>query len=84
MFVLSSMQPDAARRKKGRSKPDRVFRQSPGRLRLYLKDFSPRTLRLERSLYLQSGDRRLKNHFAFHHTLGVENMFSTRDFDTVP
>ena len=28
MFVLSSMQPDAARRKKGRSKPDRVFRHS--------------------------------------------------------
>jgi len=28
MLVLSSMQPDAARRKKGRSKPDRVFRQS--------------------------------------------------------
>jgi len=28
MFVLSSMQPDAARWKKGRSKPDRVFRQS--------------------------------------------------------
>jgi len=29
MLVLSSMQPDVARRKKGRSKPDRVFRQSP-------------------------------------------------------
>ena len=28
MLVLSSMQPDAARRKKGRSKPDWVFRQS--------------------------------------------------------
>ena len=28
MFVLSSIQPDAARWKKGRSKPDRVFRQS--------------------------------------------------------
>ena len=28
MLVLSSMQPDAARRKKGRSKPDRVFRHS--------------------------------------------------------
>ena len=28
MFVLSSMQPDAARRRKGRSKPDRVFRHS--------------------------------------------------------
>ncbi|MCH7917850.1 MAG: hypothetical protein IIC50_07670 [Planctomycetes bacterium] len=28
MFVLSSMQPDAARREKGRSKPDRVFRHS--------------------------------------------------------
>ena len=27
-LVLSSMQPDAARRKKGRSKPDRVFRHS--------------------------------------------------------
>ena len=26
MLVLSSMQPDAARRKKGRSKPDRGFR----------------------------------------------------------
>jgi hypothetical protein len=26
MFVLSSMEPDEARRKKGRSKPDRVFR----------------------------------------------------------
>ena len=30
MFVLSSMQPDAARRKKGHSKPDRVFGQSLG------------------------------------------------------
>jgi len=29
MFVLSSIQPDAARRKKGRSKPDRVLRQAP-------------------------------------------------------
>ena len=29
MLVLSSMQPDAARRRKGRSKPDRVFRHSP-------------------------------------------------------
>jgi hypothetical protein len=29
MLVLSSMQPDAARRKKGRSKPDRVLRQAP-------------------------------------------------------
>ncbi len=28
MFVLSSIQPDAGRRKKGRSKPDRAFRQS--------------------------------------------------------
>ena len=28
MLVLSSMQPDAVRWKKGRSKPDRVFRQS--------------------------------------------------------
>jgi molybdate transport system substrate-binding protein len=28
MLALSSMQPDAARRKKSRSKPDRVFRQS--------------------------------------------------------
>ncbi|MCH8218373.1 MAG: hypothetical protein IH892_16570 [Planctomycetes bacterium] len=28
MFVLSSIQPDAARRKKGRSKPDRVVRHS--------------------------------------------------------
>ena len=28
MLVLSSMQPDADRRRKGRSKPDRVFRQS--------------------------------------------------------
>ena len=29
MLVLSSIQPDAARRKKSRSKPDRVLRQSP-------------------------------------------------------
>jgi alpha-L-fucosidase len=29
MLVLSSMQPDAARWKKGRSKPDRVLRQTP-------------------------------------------------------
>ena len=28
MFVLSSMQPDAAGRKKGRAKPGGVFRQS--------------------------------------------------------
>ncbi len=28
MLVLSSIQPDAARWKKGRLKPDRVFRQS--------------------------------------------------------
>ncbi len=28
MLVLASMQPDAAKRKKGRSKPDGVFRQS--------------------------------------------------------
>ncbi len=28
-LVLSSMEPDAARRKKGRSKPDRVLRQAP-------------------------------------------------------
>ncbi len=28
MFVLSAIQPDAGRRKKGRSKPDRVFRRS--------------------------------------------------------
>ena len=28
IFVLSSMQPDAVRRKMSRSKPDRVFRQS--------------------------------------------------------
>jgi len=30
MLVLSSIQPDVARRKKGRSKPDRVLRQAPG------------------------------------------------------
>ncbi len=29
MLVLSSMQPDAGRRKKGRLKPDRVLRQAP-------------------------------------------------------
>ncbi|MCF7974238.1 MAG: hypothetical protein K9N55_10515, partial [Phycisphaerae bacterium] len=29
MFVLSSIQPDAGRRKKGRSKPDRILRQAP-------------------------------------------------------
>ena len=29
MLVLSSIQPDVARRKKGRSKPDRVLRQAP-------------------------------------------------------
>jgi hypothetical protein len=29
MFVLSSIQPDAAKRKKSRSKPDRVRRQAP-------------------------------------------------------
>jgi hypothetical protein len=29
MLVLSSIQPDAVRRKKGRSKPDRVLRQAP-------------------------------------------------------
>ena len=29
MLVLSSLQPDAARRKKGRSKPDRILRQAP-------------------------------------------------------
>jgi len=28
-LVLSSIQPDAARQKKGRSKPDRVLRQAP-------------------------------------------------------
>jgi len=29
MLVLSSIQPDAGRRKKGRSKPDRILRQAP-------------------------------------------------------
>ena len=29
MLVLSSMQPDVARRKKGRSKPDRILRKAP-------------------------------------------------------
>jgi type II secretory pathway pseudopilin PulG len=29
MLVLSSIQPDAARRKKGRSKPDRILRKAP-------------------------------------------------------
>ena len=29
MLVLSSIQPDEARRKKSRSKPDRIVRQSP-------------------------------------------------------
>ena len=43
MLVLSSMQPDAARRKKGRSKPDRVFRHSlnyPFILLLFLFPFA--------------------------------------------
>jgi hypothetical protein len=30
-LVLSSIQPDVARRKEGRSKPDRVLRQAPGK-----------------------------------------------------
>ena len=38
MFVISSIQPDAVRRKKGRSKPDRVFRQAP---RASMKHVSP-------------------------------------------
>jgi hypothetical protein len=38
MLVLSSIQPDAARRKKGRSKPDRVFRQSLASLMLFSID----------------------------------------------
>ena len=29
ILVLSSIQPDAVRRKKGRSKPDRILRQAP-------------------------------------------------------
>ena len=35
-LVLSSMEPDAARRKKSRSKPDRVFRHSLGRIGIVL------------------------------------------------
>ncbi len=43
MFVLSSMQPDAARRRKGRSKPDRILRQAPNRA--VTKGFSSRRSR---------------------------------------
>src|SRR5210317_1500268 len=37
MFVLSSIQPDAGRRKKGRSKPDRILRQAPRQQRVSVR-----------------------------------------------
>ena len=54
IFVLSSMQPDAARRKKGRSKPDRVFRHS---LVLFLLCLCPFT---SQATELQAGAAQVK------------------------